>query len=114
MNDQKAKTRTAAAVEALKALGYTWFPIAQEWRHTPGLPLLEVCGAPGWYRCAQVKLGQRGGASWDGYTFVTKENQVIHFDLTLKQRRWSPPIGYESRVCFIPVEIRDEVCADPS
>jgi hypothetical protein len=69
---------------------------------------------PGWYRCAHRKPGASEVASWDGYTFVTKDRQVIHFSLELQERKWGPSILYEDRVCFAPIDIRAEMRLDPS
>lgn len=107
--DNETNRKNSQALAILKEQGYTWFPLAQEWKRSPGLPLNEVSKVPGWYRCAQVKPGSRQQMSWDGYTFITKEGWTIHFNLEMKERKWSPSIGFEDRVCFIPIDIQAEM-----
>ena len=105
---KEPKSRFAAAAELLQKEGYTWFPGVAEWKRTPGLPLSEVHLVDGWYRCAQVKPGARQENSWDGYTLVTKTG-LVHFNLDLRERKWAPSIGYEDRVCFVPINIVEEL-----
>lgn len=100
-----AATRNTAAVAMLQSQGYTWFPGAAKWEQFPGLPFDELRGVPGWYRCAQVKAMTKEVRSFDGYTLVTKDGAVVHFDLSLRERKWAPSIGYENQVCFVPVDM---------
>ena len=102
-------SKQVAAIAMLSEQGYTWFPTIKKWVRFPGLPLEEIEAAPGWYRCAQVKPLTKELRSWDGYTLVTQDGAVIHFTLNLKQRKWSPPIGYEKQVCFVAVDIAREI-----
>lgn len=98
-----------AAVELLAEQGYTWFPGAGKWERYPGLTLAELGNVSGWFRCGQVKPVAKTLTSWDGYTFVNKEGEVTHFDLWMKQRKWSPSIGYEHTMCFVPIDIIEEL-----
>ena len=106
-------SKTVAAVALLRSLGYLWLPTTRQWKQAPGLPLSELTGAPGWYRCAQYK-GGRQCVSWDGYTLVTQEGSILHFSLDLRPRKWAPSVGYEDRVCFVPVDIKKEMRAGES
>lgn len=102
-------SKSAAAEALLNVQGFRWFPLRAEWVHSPGLPLSEVSFLPGWYRCAQIKEQARTIRSWDGYAHVSREGTITHFDLSLRQRKWAPPLGYEDTVCFVPVDIRAEM-----
>ncbi len=106
---KQTASRLAEAAKVLLQQGYTWFPGAGEWVKTPGLTLSELPLVPGWFRCAQKKPGARDITSWDGYTFVTKQGVILHFSLSLHERKWSPSIGYEDRVCFVPISICEEI-----
>lgn len=105
-------SKYSAAVKELATQGYVWFPGRGVWVKAAGLPLEELKSAPGWYRCAQVKKEARSVKSWDGYTFVTKNGDITHFDTELRERTWKPPIGYENCVCFQPIDIRNEFIKD--
>jgi hypothetical protein len=95
-------TKTAAACDLLKAMGYVWFPSQGVWIKSAGLPLEELAHVTGWFRRTQ-----KNGKSWDGYTLATRGQAVVHFDLALREINWKAPHGYE--ICFVAVDIVEDI-----